>query len=67
MFKIFEAQALQCCQTDSEDEEFEEEYAQIRANLAEHSKSPLREHYHTPDQTPRSSEDHKESSPDIIA
>ena len=67
MLKIFEAQALQYCETDSEDEDFEEQWAQIKANLDEPSQSPLREHYHTPDQTPGSHEDGKETSPDTTA
>ena len=55
MLKIFEAQALQHCETDSEEDNIDEEYDQIRANIAqsEADQTPARDAFHTPEQSPR--------------
>ena len=63
MLKIFEAQALQHCETDSENDDIDEEYEQIQANIAASSgaQTPAREDYFTPEHTPRSH--HNEDDP----
>ena len=54
--KIFEALALQHCETDSEDDNIDEEYDHIQANIAlsTANQTPDREDYHTPEASPRS-------------
>jgi hypothetical protein len=56
MLKIFEAQALQHCETDSEEDNIDKEYERIRANIALSSanQTPVKEDYHTPIQSPHS-------------
>jgi hypothetical protein len=65
MLKIFEAQALQHCETDSEDENIDEEYAQIQANriLEGIDHSPPKEDYHTPGNIPSPAPDNDEVNP----
>jgi hypothetical protein len=63
MLKIFEAQALQHCETDSEEEDnVDEEYERILANISNTSdaQTPAREDYSTPEHTPRSHQDEEE-------
>ena len=69
MLKIFEAQALQHCETDSEEDNVDEEYERIRANIALSSanQTPVKEDYHTPTQSPHSPIVENEALPDPSA
>ena len=64
--KIFEAQALQHCETDSEDEDIDKEYEQIQANIAlSHNEQVNEENYRTPErQSPHQDDDNPGASID---